>query len=280
MNGTLVLRRRGMEAANRSGRQRPGGIRGGMFGVPAGKAFSLLAKAGLTAALVLGTSIGLMVLFSVITSHPAFSIRRMEISGNRMVNASAILEQSGLTAGRNIFQVSLEELRDRIDAMEWIRSCRVKRVLPDTVQVTVEEDTAAFLRIDNGVLRYVNAAGEVVARVDAGNFQTLPLLSLDPEAGAQAMQDVNVFFAHLPSGLSPANVDWIRVGKDDIEAGLRGAPRKIVLERDGLESAGQRLDQVLYDLLQRGEEGGVEYIRFFEDKAYVRLGAAPGSEAR
>lgn len=74
---------------------------------------------------------------------PRFGLAHVEISPTYHVDRETLLAMSGLEYGKNIFSISPAQVRKRIQTHPWVRSVRVTRKLPDTVQIEVTEHEAA-----------------------------------------------------------------------------------------------------------------------------------------
>ncbi|BCR03966.1 cell division protein FtsQ [Desulfuromonas versatilis] len=100
-----------------------------------------------------------------------FNVERVRVSGQNKVSEEAILAQSDIALGTNIFDLDLEMIGSKIAENPWIASAQVERAFPREVLIRVSEhEPKAIVNLDH--LYYVDAEGEV--------FKTLvPSDSLD-----------------------------------------------------------------------------------------------------
>jgi len=126
--------------------------------------------------------IGAVVGFSVlglghsIRNSDRFSLRRIEVSGAERVSADGVRRLSGLELGRNLFDLDLEGAELQIEAHPMVRRVRVRRQLPDGVEVVLEEWTPSFL-VALGRTYVADASGQVIKALEASDEMDLPLVT-------------------------------------------------------------------------------------------------------
>ena len=76
----------------------------------------------------------------------------IEIAGTQTVSRRQVMEVFGADLGRNIFFVPLDERRRRLEAIPWVESATVIRLLPDRLRVDLAERTpVAFVRMGSRI---------------------------------------------------------------------------------------------------------------------------------
>jgi cell division protein FtsQ len=111
------------------------------------------------ALLVLAAAGALAVSASAISSYGEHSWRfrlrsasSIEIAGTQTVSRRQVMEVFAADLGRNIFLVPLAERRRRLEAIPWVESASVMRLLPDRLRVDVTERTpVAFVRMGSRI---------------------------------------------------------------------------------------------------------------------------------
>lgn len=68
-----------------------------------------------------------------------FHVRNVEIHGLQYLNEHDVLKASGITAAGNILFFDSEDVQARIEAMPYVRTCRVELKFPDTVKLNIVE---------------------------------------------------------------------------------------------------------------------------------------------
>jgi cell division protein FtsQ len=132
-------------------------------------------------ALVAGTSVGVawVARRHVMTSE-RFAIVEIAVSGDDHRPAAAIVTESGLQIGANVFVADLDAARARILADPWIADVALARRLPGTIVVRVTERKAAALAA-LGDTFLTTAGGEPFKKLETGDppeeIAALPLVT-------------------------------------------------------------------------------------------------------
>jgi cell division protein FtsQ len=107
----------------------------------------------------LAAAAALAVCASVIYSYGEHSWRfrirsgsNVEIAGTQTVSRRQVMEIFGADLGRNIFFVPLDQRRRQLEAIPWVESATVIRLLPDRLRVDLTERTpVAFVRMGSRI---------------------------------------------------------------------------------------------------------------------------------
>lgn len=141
-------------------------------------------------------------------------IKTIKVSGASLVDPNEIVALSGITSENNIFLIATAEIRTKILAMPYIEHCRVTRVFPDMVSISVEERVpVATLALRNQYFG-IDANLNVLDTLDAHASHPGPLITQVPglgtiEPGTQlsqpALRDaVDVWLAFLDTHVAQA----------------------------------------------------------------------------
>jgi len=80
------------------------------------------------------------------------SANNIEVSGMETVPRRQVMEVFATDGGRNIFSVPLDDRRRQLEAIPWVESATVIRLLPDRLRVDLVERTpVAFVRIGSRI---------------------------------------------------------------------------------------------------------------------------------
>jgi cell division protein FtsQ len=88
----------------------------------------------------------------------------------------AILKALGAHRGQPILSLDLEQARARLEAVDWIKSARVSRRLPNAIVVEVEEYRPLAIWQYDGDLSLIDRNGEVITEQGIDAFGALPIL--------------------------------------------------------------------------------------------------------
>ena len=70
---------------------------------------------------------------------PIFNIKEIKIKGNEAINSETIISLSKVQEGQNIFRIVKKDIISNIKDNQYINSVEIKRELPGTLEITVEE---------------------------------------------------------------------------------------------------------------------------------------------
>ena len=138
--------------------------------------------------------------------------RQMEFAENRAMNASAgaglavrevlvrgrqitarddLIAALDIHSGMPILAIEIEEARQRVESLGWVKSVSIARRLPDTIYVQIEERTALALWQHKGRVALIDRDGAVIQRRKLDGFAALPLVvGEDAPENAAALLDL------------------------------------------------------------------------------------------
>jgi cell division protein FtsQ len=129
------------------------------------------------------------------------SLDQVEITGNRFVPASAAAAVFEPDLGRSILRIPLDARRQELDAMPWVESVVLQRVLPNRIRVELtERQPIAFLRLPDD-LALIDAHGVILERPLEADFH-FPVVggitdALAPADREQRMQNFAEFMKEI-----------------------------------------------------------------------------------
>ncbi len=103
-------------------------------------------------------------------------VRRVELQGVSPGAAPAVLQAAGVAVGAPIVGLNLDAVRERVEAVGWVRSARVLRFLPDTIVIAAAERPRLAVWQMNGRALVIDREGRPIPEADAGRFPELPLV--------------------------------------------------------------------------------------------------------
>lgn len=125
-----------------------------------------------------------------------FDLREMKLKGQRQTSDSAIIAAVGLAPGVTLLGVDVDAARLRLEALPWVRSATVRKELPDTLSVEIEEDTAFARWRYRGEEVLISADGTVLADEVRPAFRKLPLVA--GRGANKAVEDVRAVLEDFP----------------------------------------------------------------------------------
>jgi cell division septal protein FtsQ len=110
-------------------------------------------------------------------TDPRFNLKKVTVSELKHVDDNEILGRIQLnTAGStNIFAVDMEDIRARVEQIEWVHHVTVQRVLPDEIVVRVaERDPKGLARIHGHIVEFDDDAA--ILEPDNAPLPAFPML--------------------------------------------------------------------------------------------------------
>lgn len=114
------------------------------------------------------------------------------VEGRYRTGRSALVGAIATERGTPILSIDLAELKQRVDALPWVRSAAVERRLPDTLFVRLEERTPLALWQRDGELSLIDELGIEVPGQNPRRFADLPIV-----VGERAPEKAKAFLALL-----------------------------------------------------------------------------------
>ncbi|MBL8601252.1 MAG: FtsQ-type POTRA domain-containing protein [Myxococcales bacterium] len=133
-------------------------------------------RVALTLATLGGSIVGGRAVHRWLHQTPRFAARNLEVEGLRHTAREALLGAARLSPERNLLSIDGDAAARAMERLPWVAHARVTRQLPNTVRVVVEEREAAALLAAEG-LYLVDARGELIKRVEAGDPTDLPVIT-------------------------------------------------------------------------------------------------------
>ncbi len=111
-----------------------------------------------------------------------FRLERVEVQGASDMAKADILRAAALTKDTPILDVSLDDVRKRIEATGWVTDAKIVRLLPDTLVIAVAPRAPAAVWQHLGVSHVIDGEGRLINGADPARFADLPLVVGDGAA--------------------------------------------------------------------------------------------------
>jgi len=119
-------------------------------------------------------------IYDAVTQCPFFTIKQVDISGNKRVKKDEIILLAGVKEQTNLFKINIETMKQQITCHPWIAYVSVKRSFFSTLVLTiVEEEPLAIVNIENLADIIINTQGHPFKEYDPQKDQLnfLPVIS-------------------------------------------------------------------------------------------------------
>ena len=101
---------------------------------------------------------------------------QIELNGNHMVAREVVLQQFVPDRNRSVLRVPLDTRRSEIEAISWVESARVQRILPNRIRVELTERTPIAFARNGNELALIDAHGVILDRPQGEDLQ-FPIVS-------------------------------------------------------------------------------------------------------
>ncbi len=185
----------------------------------------LLQGFGLTV-LMVGLSVGFVLVHDIATQCRWLSARHIAVIGNRHLDEMEVIRQAGIHNGINLLSVRLGACRTRLLADPWIREASVRRQLPDRLEIRIVEHQALAVAEVAKDRYLIDADGLPFKRWSSGDPDDLPVVTGLAYADLPALEppDTKLLAAALEA------LGCWRKAAPGAQAG--SAPVRIVVDRE------------------------------------------------
>ena len=105
-----------------------------------------------------------------------FHVSVLKVEGGSSFSDPYIRRAAAIPQGQPILGLDLEKLRERVEAVGWVKSVKVRRLLPDTVLISVKERPRLAVWQHGRLTQVVDPQGQIIPEADPGLFSDLPLI--------------------------------------------------------------------------------------------------------
>ena len=101
---------------------------------------------------------------------------KIKVSGGQNIQNLTLERSLHDLKGRFVFDVDLKLLRNRIEALGWVRSASVRRQFPGTIRVNIVERRPFAIWQHDGRENLVDRDGRVITIENLARFEKLPII--------------------------------------------------------------------------------------------------------
>jgi cell division protein FtsQ len=167
-------------------------------------------------------------------------VASVQVQGATPAASADILKAAGLGKNQPILHLDLNAVRGRVEAVGWVKSAKVIRLLPDTIVIAVTQRQTLAVWQHAGRNLVIDSEGRAIPEADPGQFSDLPLVV--GEGADQAAPAVVKLLR--PRGRLMDKLDAI-VRVDDRRWDLRTKDGGLIeLPADGEDKALDQLDRL------------------------------------
>lgn len=158
-----------------------------------------------------------------LTADAGLAVDDVLVAGRVETDASTLLDVVGVERGTPILAIDLDALRERVEALPWVKTARVERHLPDTLFISLNERRPLALWQRHRELALVDEDGVVITGRRLGRFAQLPIVI--GEGAPERAREAIAMLAREPDLLARVRaLTWVgdrrwTVRLDDMQGG-------------------------------------------------------------
>jgi cell division protein FtsQ len=125
-----------------------------------------------------------------------FRLRKVQIEGASAMATGDIVKAAGVYKDQPLLGLDLMALRQRVEAVGWVKDARIVRLLPDTLVISVAERRQLAVWQHDGRTSVIDDHGLVIPEANPARFAALPLVV--GAGGAEAAPKILPLLAQRP----------------------------------------------------------------------------------
>lgn len=110
------------------------------------------------------------------TANAGFAVQEVLVRGRQVTARDDLLAALDIQRGIPILGIDMDEARQRVESLGWVKSAAIARRLPDTIYLQIEERTALALWQHKGRVSLIDRDGAVIKRRKLEGYAALPLV--------------------------------------------------------------------------------------------------------
>jgi cell division protein FtsQ len=114
--------------------------------------------------------------FYRLTANAGFIVKEVTVEGQSHTKSEEISKILKIKPGSAIFSLDLQDLKARLESIEWIKYVIVERILPNNIHVSVVERTPIALGQKDKKLYIIDDEGAIINEKNIKNHFHLPII--------------------------------------------------------------------------------------------------------
>jgi cell division protein FtsQ len=141
-----------------------------------------------------------------------FGINDIQIIGNYHLEKKDVISRSKIQKGEPLFKINLSEIEDRLEQNAWIKRASIKKRLPETLLIKIEEAEPMALLSLKKRLYLMDGDGELLERLKGDGVPFLPVIKNINPKKKEDMKEALKLVSTLNDKNIIANRDSIVIG--------------------------------------------------------------------
>ncbi len=111
-----------------------------------------------------------------ITARAGFVLEHVSVDGQKYTNNDQIGRKLNLKKRMPIFSVSLEELKENLESLPWVKHAVIERELPNDIHIYIKERVPLALGQKNRKLYIIDNEGVIINEKELASHMSLPII--------------------------------------------------------------------------------------------------------
>jgi len=187
-------------------------------------------RSGLWKLLLMSIAVGAVVVscYTFVNSG-LFTLKKVLIYGNRHLGHIDVVELMRLESKENLLTMDMETLYERLHSSAWLRSVSMRKELPDTLVIRLEESSPVALLQSGDGLFIVDSEGLLLERVSEAPVYFLPVIVHASADGSSEFMEAVKLASAIGDINEAREVELVEI------AGLESGSRNMVIRLDGVD---------------------------------------------
>lgn len=104
------------------------------------------------------------------------TVQSIQVTGREHTDPEALRAALEVARGQSLLHLDLDDMRQRVEALPWVKTANLYRSLPNRLQLHITERQAFALWQYEGKLRLIDRDGVVITTARAKDYPGLPLV--------------------------------------------------------------------------------------------------------
>ncbi|OGQ35145.1 MAG: hypothetical protein A3F16_08425 [Deltaproteobacteria bacterium RIFCSPHIGHO2_12_FULL_43_9] len=126
--------------------------------------------------IILALQEGVKLTLNYLRTTSFFSLQQIEVYGVNRLTEASVMELASVDKNINILTINLNNVDRRIKKNPWVKSLRLRRILPGTLRITIQEKQAYAVVLYDAPY-FITRDGEIIKALSAGEETDLPIIS-------------------------------------------------------------------------------------------------------
>ena len=118
---------------------------------------------------------GVFMTYRFATNSPFFKINKVSWFGHQLLSTKELSSWVGPVIGKNIFQLDLNKVSQKLAEHPWIKTVSARRIFPQSLQIDFKERTP-FARVKLDQIYVMDNYG-ILLGLEEGKFNKLPIIT-------------------------------------------------------------------------------------------------------